>query len=322
MATQTNEPALTKKQLIEVVRTGREIAGVGTMRALAMLRRRPRRDAGELLREVAADPAQQARFRHMAAMGLYELGGSRADRELADAARQADDQVAPVIALGLGRVGTRDRLALVEAMTERAVAHLRPHAEFGATLLAYRHGLDGHDVKAPSGRRLQTLDDPKALPIEIGRATARQAEAAAKALTDQPLDVKLTIDNAQRLVCGSNSFVWLWTVKAAGDLQTVGRGVAGVLFRKSRFDETYALSGIGLATPGRSGVALTLHRADSGAVMYAGTAARDGSLQVRAVSRPGVAAVDIQVNVKAGAVEVQSARSASVARKARTPKVA
>ena len=322
MATRTDDQALTKAQLRNVVRTGQEIGGVGPMRALALLSRRPRRDAADVFLEVVADRHQQPRYRHMATMGLYELGGRRADRALAEAAQHTDERSAAVVALGIGRVGNANRMALVEELTSASAAHLKAQADFAATLLAYRHSLDGHDVKAPTSRQLQELGRRKANPIEIAKATPRQAELAAKALDDQPLDVKLTASNAQRIECAPNSFVWMWSERAIEAGSAPDKGVAGVLFRKSRFENSYALSAIGLATPRRAGVTLTLHRADSGKVMYAGSIAADGSLQLRARNHPGVAAVDVKVNLEGGRVKVARAKSASVVREAKTPKPA
>ena len=323
MATQTKGSPLTRKQLVEVIQTGRGRRGVGKMRALAMLRDRKRKDAGDVMMEVVASRRENPRFRQMAAMGLYELGGDRADEALAKAAQHVDPGLAGTVAMGLGRVGSADRLAMVEELGRVAEGHARERVDFSASLLAYRHGLDGHEVRFPTKRQLQELGRRKANDIKIGKATAAEAELAAAAIKAQPLDVPVSTANALSIQCEPNTFVWLWAGKVARSGLIDGaerKRVAAVMFRLSRFAKQYALSALVLATPARGEVRLTVHRADSGAVLYAGTVADDGSLRLSARSRPGVAAVDVQARLTAARAEVVKARSAAIALEARAPK--
>jgi hypothetical protein len=142
---------------------------------------------------------------------------------------------------------------------------------------------------------------------------------AALALETEPLDVDMVMSNAQRVECHPNTFVWLWTEQGASDLAKMGRGVAGVLFRKSRFGDTYSMSAIALTNPRRNGVMLTLHRPPTGDVMYAGLVSADGSVELRSRKRPGQAAIELQVNVGRGRFKVRDARSAVLVRERRTP---
>jgi hypothetical protein len=323
MATTTTDPQLTRAELVRIVRSGKVIKGVPRMRALAALQQRDRKDFGDILLEVVADTGEQPRFRHMAAMGLYRLGGPRGREALVAAARTADEVSAPAIALGLGRIGTADALPTVERLGEVAAAHARDRTRFAATLLAYRHGLDGHEVRAPARTTLQEVTDDRTQPIELGEAAGRDARLALEALTDEPLEVDLTTDRAVRIDCEPNTFVWLWTKEAAqaGFSPLVERkGVAGVLFRKRHFVNAYVVSTIGLATPTRGGTRLTLHRAATGPIVYAGDVATDGSGELRARSRPGLAAMVIRARVDSGSVDVADARSAITSREGRSPK--
>jgi hypothetical protein len=322
MATTTTDPQLTRAELVRIVRSGKIIKGVPKMRALAALQQRDRKDFGDVLLEVVADTGELPRFRHMAAMGLYRLGGERGREALIAAARTADAASAPAIALGLGRIGTADALPIVERLGEVAPVHARDRTRFAATLLAYRHGLDGHEVRAPARTTLQELTDDRTQPIEIGGG-GRNASLALEALTDEPLEVDLTTDRAVRIDCEPNTFIWLWTKETAeaGFSPLVERkGVAGVLFRKRHFVNAYVASTVGLATPMRGGARLTLHRAATGAIVYAGDVATDGSGELRARSRPGLGAMVIRARVDAGSVDVADARSAITSREGRSPK--
>jgi hypothetical protein len=323
MATTTREPGLTRAQLIKVVRTGRDIDGIGKMRALATLQTRGRKDVGDVLLEVVADEQEAPRFRHMAVVGLYKMGATRADEALTTASRHADELSAPTIAMALGRVGTADRLPVVEKLEGVAARHARARAAFGATLLAYRHRLDGHDVRPPTGKAFQELGRKRSKPIVSAKARTDLAARALDALAEEPLGIELTTERGIRIVCEPNAFVWLWTTDAAAhgfSAFAKQKGVAGVLFRRRRLENAYSLSAIGLATPTRTGVRLTVHRADSGTILYSGMVAPDGALDLRARNHPGLAAVAISARVQAGIAKVETANSAALVREARTPK--
>jgi hypothetical protein len=293
------------------------------MRAIAMLRNRKRRDAGDVLMEVVADRRQAVRFRQMAAMGLYELGGDSADQALSKAAEHADPMLAGTIAMGIGRTGTAERQALVDELAEFAAPPVKERAVFASSLLAYRHGLDGHEVRFPTTRQLQNLGRRKANPIKISRASAATAKVAAAALKSQPLDVSVSRSNALSIQCSPNDFVWLWTDGAARrgfGAASDSKAVVALLFRKSRFENRYSLSAIALGTPVRGEVRLTIHRAESGKALYAGKIDKAGRMKLRARAHPGVAAIDLRAGFKGPRVEVEKAMSAAIVHEARSPK--
>ena len=323
MATNTIDPGLTRAQLIEVARTGRVIKGVAKMRALTALQQRARKDVGDVLLQIATNGEEEPRYRHLAVMGLYRMGGTRAREALMTAAEDADADSAAAIATGLGRIGTPDGLAVVERLVDLAPSYAKNRVQFAATLLAYRHALDGFDVKAPTGKALQDLGRRKSQPIEVHSAGDDDATQALAALVADPLDVDLTTDRAVHVDCEPNRFVWLWTKEsAAGGFAPFAKvkGVAGVLFRKRLFEEAYTLSAIGLVTPMSRQVRMTLHRAESGAVVYVGNVTPDGAVDVKARNRPGMSAVNVSARVDAGGFEIIKARSAVNTIEARAPK--
>lgn len=325
MASTTDTPALTRAELAEILRTGVPHHGVSAMRAVSALGRRSRKDYTDLLLEVVTDSAKQPRLRYIAALEVYKVGGDRGEVALVEAARRADAGSAPALALGLGRIGGADKIALVEQLAATTPRHARPVADFAATLLAYRHHLDGHDARAPSSRAMQDLGRRRARPIEVSTARAPDLDRALAALSSEPIDVALDRSSAWRVNCEPNTFVWVWSADSkGGSLGALGetRLVAGLLLRRHPIEPTYSLSAIGLATPTRGGVRLTVHRAGSGRVLYAGVIDRDGNAQLQARDHPGLAAVDIRGRVGEGGAEVLSARSAVLAQKARSPKPA
>lgn len=294
------------------------------MRALAALRV-GRQDVSADLLQIIAERQQMPRVRHMAVMGLYEMGGARARAALTAAVEHADAVTAPAIALGLGRIGTPDSLALVRRLERIAPSHAKHRVRFAATLLAYRYGRKGYDVRVPGGKALQDLGRRRSQLVSVRRARENDAMRALEALGREPLDVAVVPAQALRLDCEPNTFMWLWTSDTAvGGLSALAdrKGVAGVLFRKHPILDAYSLSAIGLATPRPRGIRLTLHRAATGALVYAGILSSDGSFELRTSNRPGLAAVDIRAKIEAGKVAMTTAKSATTRREARTPKQA
>lgn len=322
MATQTREPDLTRQQLLRILQTGNEIKGIGPMRALTVLQHKRRPNVAELFLELMTDDARLPRLRRLAALGLYRIGGERGRSALHAAAERADAVSAPAVAMGLGRIGAADSLDRINRLETRSPAHARDRVRFAATLLAYRLGLPGGEVRAPTGRSMQELGRKRARPIDVTSARRDVVALAFEALSDDPLDVDLTEENAQRITCDPNTFVWAWTRGAAGaDPATLAREkrVAGVLFRQRLFENAYALSAIGLATPVRNGVRLTIHRASSGEIVYAGFVGPDGKGSLQAREHPGVAAIELAGELADGRIEISRARSAIIASPAREP---
>lgn len=326
MATQTSRPRLTRTQLADVVRTGAVNRGVGRTQALELLRHRTRRDAGEELTALALNQRLAPGVRRAAVSGLYEMGGARATAALERAAASADPEVAPSIAAGLGRIGPRDDERLVMEMVSISAEHLRDHAAFGATMLAYRHGLDHGDVSIPTSRQLQDLaGDTSSYEVRFTKVTAKEWTAAQAAQKRQPVAVSLSSAAAQRIDCGSSTYIWAWTKPALTTAASSRRSaratkqVAGLLFIKNPVTDTYSVAAVGLVTPRRGGSSITVHRFGSGRILYAAALA-DGEVTVRSTKRPGHAAVDLKLGVRPDdAFAPHTALSSAVVRDAKHP---
>ena len=152
------------------------------------------------------------------------------------------------------------------------------------------------------------------------------AKAAIRTLEIQPIDVQLTTTNAQRIICSTNTFVWLWSESAQGGVTETARDkntVAGLLFRKNQFDKNFSLSLIGLTTPRTSGIRLTLHRATSGKIMYTGIISTDGKAELFARKHPGMSAISLKAVIKGdNAVQIARGKSAIKPLEANRPKAA
>lgn len=318
------DPKLSRAQLIAIARTGEPAKGVGRMRALATLQQRPSKDSSDIFLEILKDKKEAPRARHMAVMGIYRLDGEQARGSLLAAARTADAAIAAPIAVALGRIGEAGDLAVIERLEKIAPGHARNRVEFAARLLAYRHHLDGYEVRSPAKDRLQILGRKGYHPITFAAARGKELEYARQALADEPFLADITTEKAIRIECEPNQFLWLWAKDAVASRLAGAekrKGVLNLLLLKSEFDESYALSLVGLVTPSSRGqYRISLHRPENGEIMYFGTAEADGSFELVARAWPGLAPVDVKGRATPGGLEIATAKSAVNVLPAKVPR--
>lgn len=325
MSTITRDPAIQTNKLIRIIATGEGDGGVSKMRALAALRRTRSTRKEEIFSSLLADRRESPRFKHQAVMGLYEMGGRKAEQALLKNARNADEETAAAMAAALGRIGSAESLPVVTELGAASGPGGRGRASFAASLLAYRHDLPGHDVKAPGARQLLKLGaDAEAQPIKVQAARANQAEEALASLKAEPIGLELTTAGARRIDCKPNSFIYLWNKRfLARGLQSFKqqKGVAGVMLRKNRLGEGFAFSWLVLTTPSRNGSQLTIHRS-SGEIVLAGPLRFDragASFDLRSTKRPGAAGMEFSAKLNEAGFSVTAARSATTVQAKKKP---
>jgi hypothetical protein len=325
MTTHVLPVPLSDQQLVAIVRTGRARDGVSVLGAMAALRSRPMDGKRELFGAVIVDATRPPRLRHMAAVGLYELGPGVGEEALVDAADRVDPATAVTVATGLARIGSADALATIGRLA--TIAEPAPERiAFARSLLAYRHRLDGHEIEFPADRLLDLPPGEPSSVVDI-RAAGEEARRALSAVEREPIGVALDAENAIHIVCGDTHHVFAWNARrAAGDLDDLDerKDLLGVVFRKSPIEDTYALAAFVLATPaGPSTARITVHRAASGEPVFAGTIELTNGLpgfRFQAVRRPGAASVAVQGRVRGADLDMERADSARRALAGREPR--
>ncbi len=325
MPTKTLPPSITNATLIDIIRKpAGGAAGLGKMRALSALRLSRSTKKVEVFSAVLADRQELTRYKHMAIFGLYELGGERAEQALIDNVPNADAQTAATVAEALGRIGSPSAIRITRELEAMASPDSKPRAAFATSLLAYRHNLPGHEVAA-AGQLAMIAAGSEVNQIKVSRAVSDEANLAMAALEREPVGVNLDLERAQYIECPPNIFLLVWNRQFSGsqlrNLRT-RKGVLGLLFRRSRFEDAYALSAFVLATPKDDGLQLTLHRSN-GIVQFAGLLVLDANearFTISSVERPGAVAIEFSGAIRDGQLNVASARSALTASRKREPK--
>jgi hypothetical protein len=328
MPTRIAVPEIAVDELVRVVdRDSPPRVAISKMRAILALRHSGSPHKRQVFAAVLADPRELPRFKHMAVAGLLELGGERAEEALIENLQYADEYTADAFALALGRVGSPRSAEVVRTLRSVARPAFGDQVDFAVSLLAYRHNLPGDEVDVPSGDELLSVQAETGLiPIEVTPADDAAVASAMRALEREPLGIEITGAGASSIVCGPNRFLLIWNREFEGARFAKLRkrkGVAGVQFLKSRFNDEYSVASLVLVTPRGEHIAISVHTPRGEAVMAGSTRFEGGSfsgLTLQSVQRPGAAVLEFKGAVSDGRLQVDEARSSAVVVERKLPR--
>lgn len=301
-------------------------------RALLALRRHPGKEARDIFQGLIADSREPARLKHLAVMGLCHAARDRDERRqvaalLKESARHVpgDRRTLCSIATALGRVGTQEDLEELNKIKDNVFgAGWQKQIDFAAALLAYRERASGHEIVSKDVRRLAVPSGVGTRRMQLSALGQSEAKACLMSVAEA-LGGDFSEQKAHQLQCGDNTFAQFWNGAVVGSKLSEIAGkktLLGVLTRKSRFDNSYALSSYVLATPTGSNLELSVHRAKSGEVVYVGSMKVEGGLgrfELQAADRPGMSAVNIAGVIDDWELKLDTAESAAVAVERRVP---
>jgi hypothetical protein len=259
-------------------------------------------------------------IRYLAAIQLGWIHTSASREILLANAYIRDSQVLAGIAKALGRNGDQSALSILSRVAENASDFTASAAKFAASLITHRLGLGGHDLTAeadyldlPQGEKVRRT-------LRVDRAHESDIQFCLKSLVFQPLGIEFADRPAYQVLCGSRMWLILFNRNFAGP-----GSVSQLLARKAllmsvsaRNQETgpFSLRFLVLTRPvaetGR--IDILICRPNGDAIMggQAQVKADQAQFSVRAVSRPGAAAVLIAGHFQHGDLAIETALSSAV----------
>jgi hypothetical protein len=268
-----------------------------------------------ILRSVLADPGQSATLRQTAARHLANIDRPEAARALVDGLRIREPLVRGAVLRGLGRVGGADLLPRVRRLRGLR-GWVAREASFATTLLAYRHGVEGHEVHAPRGGFLDP--DPRRFgELRVRPADHHEHEAIARSITVERLGVPVATDHAYRMICGPRHLLIVLNrdLIDAGDLgETLARPVVPALvLHRHHHDDTYVPIFYLLADPsprssGRVRLAVLTAGGRLCCIGSATIGERLATFSVRAVAGLGNTPARVEGTFERGALTLTDAR--------------
>lgn len=290
--------------------------------ALGWLWRHPERRRTQVFRSVLGDRRQAPVVRQTAAHYLGKIDRPPALAALKDSLRVRDPLVRGAVLRSLGRIGDQETIRRVARMQDGLRGWLAREAKFAVTLLAYRHGVEGYEVRLPRdnlltpGRRSRDLEMRPARPAE--------REALQRSLTFEPLGMPAAHEHAYRLNCGPRKMLVVLNrdLVESGDL--AGRltkpTLAAQVLHWHDHDEAYAPIFYLLTHTQRDGNVRIGILNSGGRLCCAGfatTSDRVATFVVRAVDIPGNTPAHVEGRFELGAIELEHAKVGLAVRRSR-----
>jgi hypothetical protein len=279
------------------------------------------RDLQLLIEDVSAPP----KLRYLAAMSLPRTDHRAAHQILIAATRFHDARVLTGVMRALGQIGGKEALDAIEKALPHAEGTARKQAEFAATLIAHRLGLDGHAAPEPRASDVLDMAPDAGARVLIRRALSAEAERSLVSLGVRPYGIELAEHPMYEFRCDRCSGMIMLNREFTdvGALATLQRRKALFAIGSLRSDSlgTYSPAALFLTAPAAGDrVHISVHLTN-GDQVFAGEGTvqdRVGKWKLRAVRRLGAFPIHAEGEFKEGVLEIRSAASGTrIADKAR-----
>jgi hypothetical protein len=299
-----------------------------------MLKRLKKKDCRQYLtelRNILNDHDRPPRIRRAAAIAVARAGTPAGLKALREALSIPHPLIRRTVLGSLGRLGNRHTLAWLDEWRETRDMHRT--LQWARALIAYRHGLPGHELRAPRSAVEMGVRADEAERIVVRQASHRDTARITKELSeDVPGGISLAGTDALRLACGPRRYIYLWNNAVLGDdlaerlqQKKALAGVLAELFAEKSSPGTWAVKYMILTHPRRRPAGFViLGTTRGGTVTYRGSAIVEAdavSLSLSAVSVPGAVPLEISGTVRGSRIAVESAVSGVLRRGKLVPRV-
>jgi hypothetical protein len=262
---------------------------------------------------VLEDEKVAGRIRYVAAITLAKVDNRAAQDILVRNLGIRDERVRAGVLIGLGRIGDMIALEAIERLNDRS----KP-ARFAAALIAYRLGVEGHELPVPEEKALLDLPVSGARPVQWQRADAADVTLCLSALANDPFGITYAREPAYEVRCGRRQLMVLFNrelvVQDMTQRSRERKALAGVVALRNETNGTYSVSLLILTSPNLKNEAVQIMLCHTnGDIGYAGQAAiedNSANLILRAVSRAGAFPIRFEGTFKDGRFEIKTALSA------------
>ncbi|PSN14182.1 hypothetical protein C7293_12800 [filamentous cyanobacterium CCT1] len=294
--------------------------------ALSLLAQKAYPNRIDDLQQVLQSNAEAAKIRHSAAIALSRIGTNEAQQVLLSNIDVENNLVLRGVLDGLAQIGNEETLQVIAARRQR-LSSLRSAVQPEFSINNFMQDADRLDIVFPSTEQLLNVDVSQAETIALETATPATTRAAIASLSRRNLALDLAREQAFSIRCSGQTLLLL--LNQAGLNQRLqpfrqGRTVFGVLAMEYTLEaETWEVKYYILTQSGsvRDQVDVVLVTS-KGSPVFAGTADVRGSraeFTIRAIERPGAAAVNIEGIYEAGSLQFSQAFGERRRRNQRVP---
>lgn len=311
------------KQLREVV-AGRD-CGFSRTRAMALLLESDFPNKHRDYEQVLANEKDPPEMRHLAALYLGMTNTPASLEILVKSTKITDEFVLAGVMKALGRIGDESALEAVVQVQRKVNGEVGSQASFAASLIAYRLGLDGYALPAPT--EVNYVEPPvcEARPVEISIADGIDAEICLRSLARLPLGIEFAEYPMHQIRCGRNIWMLLLNRDVTGrdgiETTKARKTFLGVVARRNHSTGLYSASFVILMSPSKQATALDLLVCRlEGNIAFGGKVRTEGAgatFLIRSVSGPRGFGIQLEGSFKAGRLEMKTALATASGEKRR-----
>lgn len=264
---------------------------------------------------VLGNEKEPPEIRYLAATYLGKIATSAAMEILIKNSQIRDERVLVGVMKALGCIGNKSALEAVSVTQKRATGLAARQAEFAATLIAHRVGLEEYELPVSETRDHLEIDVHCARPLRIVRADDADAEFCLRSIAGQSFGIEFSEHPMYQVRCGRNTSMILLN-RDFGDIdsvQTLGkrRAFLGVVALRSEATRLYSVAYLMLTSPARDedAISILVYRTN-GNLAFSGTAQVAGNyaeFSILAHPQPGAFALKIEGTFEAGRLEIKTA---------------
>jgi len=316
--------AIPIERLPEVV-VGKD-ARFSRAQAMAQLAASELPDRERLLALVLEEAREPRRYRAAAAIALGRIATPASEEILLRNLPKTAEDSFPEVLLSLGRIGSPNALAAIDALNLSPQHPAWTTAAYAAALIAHRLGLPGHELPIPAEVNLLKPPATQARPIEFTPVEPAIALGVLDAMKRYPYGIAFDATKLTRIRCGGETNI------VCPNRDFLGPAAARLAERKAvlalgamQSPETgdYSVSYVFLARPVSSAgaIAIMAHRC-SGTLALAGNAAVAGAqvkFELQSVRRPGALAISVNGAMQDGKLQITEAAVSTTREKRREP---
>jgi HEAT repeats len=265
---------------------------------------------------VLADEQAPELSRRAAAIYLGRLQTAEAVEVLVQHLDARDEGVLSAVVRSLGAAGGKNALDALTKLKRELPRSVADETDIACAFIAYRIGLEAHDLPIPSDFRFIDVDESCTGKLEIMSAGRNDAEFCLRSLGRRPFGIELSEYPAFQIRCQRR--FWLFLPNRAFVSQPLVRipsnkGILGIVASRNEATGLYALGYVLLATPADNGTVRIMASRTNGQLAFGGSARLDdGGLHfsLRAVARPGAFGVGIEGTLDNGELRIRRAVAA------------
>jgi hypothetical protein len=259
-------------------------------------------------------------FRYIAAINLGKINIPAAIEILVKNCYIRDERVLIGVMKALGRIGNTSALDAIATVRKNSTGIVAMQADFAATLIAHREGLDNYELFSPETHASIELDSSCARPMRITEADDEDAELCLRSIASQPFGIEFLEHKMVQARCGQNTWMILLN-RDFGDKNCVQKlekqkaflGVVAIRNEKTRL---YTITYLLLTSPAKNedSIRIQIYRTN-GVLSFAGTASLMGDsakFSILALPLPGAFGVKIEGIFEDGRLNIETGLSTTV----------